>query len=174
MYQLLASPYQDLWLHWLDEGNDAYKQQAKDSNQERLDFVRSVVAAAAATAGAAAQNGTTKHEGLQANGVEAAHQVRSASHAAVKSEPVVMRTALCFAQSACCECSPASGDACVWCARQLACSKTWKDLVAASPEAGKTERRKQMQRLLCIGRQCESCAYRCYRMCVLSVGSAPT
>ena len=80
VYQLLASPYQDLWLHWLDAGNDAYKQQAKDSNQERLDFVRSVVAAAAAAAvGAASQNGTAEHESLSANGVESARQVRLAS-----------------------------------------------------------------------------------------------
>ena len=58
VYQLLAPPYQDLWLHWLDEGNEAYKQQAQNSNQERLDFVRSLVAAAAAAGKAAAsQNG---------------------------------------------------------------------------------------------------------------------
>ena len=56
VYQLLGSPYQDLWLHWLDEGNEAYKQQAKNSNQERLDFVRSVVAAAAANNAAASQS----------------------------------------------------------------------------------------------------------------------
>lgn len=62
VYQLLAAPYQDLWLHWLDEGNEAYKQQAKNSNQERLDFVRSVVAAAAAAASndAATQNGSAE------------------------------------------------------------------------------------------------------------------
>ena len=59
VYQLLGSPYQDLWLHWLDEGNEAYKQQAKNSNQERLDFVRSVVAAAASSA-VASQNGSTE------------------------------------------------------------------------------------------------------------------
>lgn len=57
VYQLLASPYQDLWLHWLDEGNETYKQQAQNSNLERLDFVRSVVAAAAASNAAASQNG---------------------------------------------------------------------------------------------------------------------
>ena len=56
VYQLLGSPYQDLWLHWLDEGNEAYKQQAKNSNQERLDFVRSVVAAAAASSAVASEN----------------------------------------------------------------------------------------------------------------------
>ncbi|DBA76164.1 TPA: hypothetical protein ACH3X1_009895 [Trebouxia sp. C0004] len=72
VYQLLASPYQDLWLHWLDQGNDAYKQQAKDSNQQRLDFVRSVVAAAAINAGAASQNGSAEHEAAAANGAEAA------------------------------------------------------------------------------------------------------
>ena len=60
VYQLLGSPYQDLWLHWLDEGNEAYKQQAKNSNQERLDFVRAVVAAAAASNAAATQNGSTE------------------------------------------------------------------------------------------------------------------
>ena len=59
VYQLLGSPYQDLWLHWLDEGNEAYKQQAKNSNQERLDFVRSVVATAASSA-VASQNGSTE------------------------------------------------------------------------------------------------------------------
>ena len=90
VYQLLASPYQDLWLHWLEAGNDAYKQQAKDSNQERLDFVRSVVAAAAAAAaGAAIQNGTAEHESLPTNGVEPAPQVRSACHVAAKYEAVV-------------------------------------------------------------------------------------
>lgn len=57
VYQLLGSPYRDLWLHWLEEGNEAYTQQAKNSNQERLDFVRSVVAAAAASSAAATQNG---------------------------------------------------------------------------------------------------------------------
>ncbi len=76
MYQLLGSPYQDLWLHWLDQGNDAYKQQAKDSNQQRLDFVRSIVAAAATNAGAASQNGSAEHEAAAANGVEAAPQVQ--------------------------------------------------------------------------------------------------
>lgn len=60
VYQLLGSPYQDLWLHWLDEGNEAYKQQAKNSNQERLDFVRSVVAAAAASNAAASQSGSAE------------------------------------------------------------------------------------------------------------------
>lgn len=60
VYQLLGSPYQDLWLHWLDEGNEAYKQQAKNSNQERLDFVRSVVAAAAASNTAASQSGSAE------------------------------------------------------------------------------------------------------------------
>lgn len=60
MYQLLGSPYQDLWLHWLDEGNEAYKQQAQNSNQERLDFVRSVVAAAAASNAAAGQSGSAE------------------------------------------------------------------------------------------------------------------
>lgn len=90
VYQLLASPYQDLWLHWLDAGNDAYKQQAKDSNQERLDFVRSVVAAAAAAAvSAASQNGTAEHESLPPNGVEPARQVRLASCVAAKSEAAV-------------------------------------------------------------------------------------
>ena len=59
VYQLLGSPYQELWLHWLDEGNEAYKQQAKNSNQERLDFVRSVVAAAASSA-VASQNSSTR------------------------------------------------------------------------------------------------------------------
>jgi len=80
VYQLLASPYQDLWLHWLDQGNDAYKQQAKDSNQQRLDFVRSVVAAAAINAGAASQNGSAEHEAAAGNGAEAAPQVRSVCH----------------------------------------------------------------------------------------------
>ena len=59
VYQLIGSPYQDLWLHWLDEGNETYKQQARNSNQERLDFVRSVVAAAASSA-VASQNGSTE------------------------------------------------------------------------------------------------------------------
>lgn len=60
VYQLLGSPYRDLWLHWLDQGNEAYKQQAHSSNQERLDFVRSVVAAAAATNGASSQGGSAE------------------------------------------------------------------------------------------------------------------
>jgi len=76
VYQLLGSPYQDLWLHWLDQGNDAYKQQAKDSNQQRLDFVRSIVATAAMNAGAASQNGNAEHEAAAANGAEAAPQVQ--------------------------------------------------------------------------------------------------
>jgi len=80
VYQLLGSPYQDLWLHWLDQGNDAYKQQAKDSNQQRLDFVRSIVAAAAMNAGAASQNGSAEHEAASANGAEAAPQVRCVCH----------------------------------------------------------------------------------------------
>ncbi len=80
VYQLLGSPYQDLWLHWLDQGNDAYKQQAKDSNQQRLDFVRSIVAAAAMNAGAASQNGSAEHEAAAANGAEAAPQARSVCH----------------------------------------------------------------------------------------------
>ena len=75
VYQLLASPYQDLWLHWLDQGNDADKQQAKDSNQQRLDFVRSVVAAAAMNVGAASQNRSAEHEAAAANGAKAAPQV---------------------------------------------------------------------------------------------------
>ena len=60
VYQLLAAPYQDLWLSWLDDGNAAYKQQAKNNNQERLDFVRSVVAAAVAAAGAAGTQNDSK------------------------------------------------------------------------------------------------------------------
>ena len=80
VYQLLGSPYQDLWLHWLDQGNDAYKQQAKDSNQQRLDFVRSIVTAAAVSAGAASQNGSAEHEAAAANGAEAAPQVRFMCH----------------------------------------------------------------------------------------------
>ena len=59
VYQLLGSPYQELWLHWLDEGNEAYKQQAKNSNQERLDFVCSVIDAAASSA-VASQNGSAE------------------------------------------------------------------------------------------------------------------
>ena len=68
VYQLLGSPYQDLWLHWLDEGNEAYKQQAKNSNQERLDFVRSVVAAAAASNAVASQNGSAEPTDSAATG----------------------------------------------------------------------------------------------------------
>ena len=45
-YQLLASPWKELWLNWMDEGNNAYKQQARDSSQQRLEFVQSLVAAA--------------------------------------------------------------------------------------------------------------------------------
>lgn len=45
-YQLLASPWNELWLNWLDEGNNAYKQQAQDSSQQRLEFVQSLVASA--------------------------------------------------------------------------------------------------------------------------------
>ena len=70
VYQLLASPYQELWLHWLDSGNDAYKQQTKDSAQQRLAFVRSVVVAATATAETAAQNGA--HEPAAAESADAA------------------------------------------------------------------------------------------------------
>ncbi len=77
VYQLLASPYQDLWLHWLDEGNDAYNQQAKDSNQQRVEFVRSVVAAASAKVGDAASNGTADHESVSVNGAEPSQQVSS-------------------------------------------------------------------------------------------------
>ena len=45
-YQLLAPPWNELWLNWLDEGNNAYKQQAQDSTQQRLEFVQSLVASA--------------------------------------------------------------------------------------------------------------------------------
>ena len=82
VYQLLGSPYRDLWLHWMDEGNEAYKQQAKNSNQERLDFVRSVVAAAAASTVAAHQNG----------GAEPTHKA-AAGDADTKEVPKVSITA---------------------------------------------------------------------------------
>lgn len=75
MYQLLGSPYQELWLHWLDEGNDAYKQQAKDSSQQRLDFVRSVVAAASPHGSAAAQNGSKVQEASSTNSTAKGQQV---------------------------------------------------------------------------------------------------
>lgn len=56
-YQLLAAPWNDLWLHWLDEGNNAYKQQVQDSSQQRLEFVQSVVAAALKKSSEASQTG---------------------------------------------------------------------------------------------------------------------
>ena len=56
-YQLLSAPWNDLWLHWLDEGNNAYKQQAQDSSQKRLEFVQSVVASALKKSSETNQNG---------------------------------------------------------------------------------------------------------------------
>lgn len=56
-YQLLAAPWNELWLNWLDEGNNAYKQQAQDSSQMRLQFVQSLVATALMRSSTARKNG---------------------------------------------------------------------------------------------------------------------
>ena len=44
VYQLLGSPWRELWLTWLDEGDTTHKQQAADRKQDRKTFIQTLVA----------------------------------------------------------------------------------------------------------------------------------
>lgn len=80
-YQLLAAPWNELWLGWLDEGNSAYKQQAQDSHQQRMTFVQAVVADALKKSNSAVQNGDAA-VGAEAESAAAPQQEQQVTYSA--------------------------------------------------------------------------------------------
>ncbi len=68
VYQLLDSPWRELWLTWLDEGDTTHKQHAADRKQDRKTFIQTLVAShiASTREGRAARAGQAQEESAAA------------------------------------------------------------------------------------------------------------